>query len=122
MISDVLRVIRDARKKTLGPFSPSFDVQALLREGLEKFLPEDAHKRVSGKLRVSLTRVYDGKNVIITDFETREELLQVRHFHDYFKCQNESKISRVAFIYFRLFWLVLSYQFFLGLYHLSFEV
>ncbi|KAK6626382.1 hypothetical protein RUM43_006693 [Polyplax serrata] len=76
MISDVLRVIRDARKKTLGPFSPSFDVQGLLREGLEKFLPEDAHKRVSGKLRVSLTRVYDGKNVIITDFETREELLQ----------------------------------------------
>lgn len=77
MISDVLNVIRDARTKTLGPFSPSFDVQALLREGLEKFLPQDAHIRVSGKLRVSLTRVYDGKNVIMTDFDTREELLQV---------------------------------------------
>lgn len=79
MISDVLKVIRDARKKTLGPFSPSFDVQALLREGLEKFLPEDAHKRVSGKLRVSLTRVRDLKNHIVTDFESREELLQVRN-------------------------------------------
>lgn len=83
MISDVLRVIGDARRKTLGPFSPSFDVQALLREGLERFLPEDAHKRVSGKLRVSLTRVYDGKNVIVTDFETREELLQVRFFFNF---------------------------------------
>ena len=79
MISDVLKVIRDARKKTLGPFSPSFDVQALLREGLEKFLPEDAHKHVSGKLRVSLTRVRDLKNHIVTDFESREELLQVRN-------------------------------------------
>ncbi|KAL0273132.1 UNVERIFIED_CONTAM: hypothetical protein PYX00_005879 [Menopon gallinae] len=76
MVSDVLRVIGDARTKTLGPFSPSFDVQTLLRDGLDKFLPEDAHKRVSGKLRVSLTRVYDMKNVIVTDFSSREELLQ----------------------------------------------
>lgn len=43
---------------------------------LFQFLPDDAHLRVSGKLHISLTRVYDGKNVIISHFESREDLLQ----------------------------------------------
>ncbi|KAF2905969.1 hypothetical protein ILUMI_00200 [Ignelater luminosus] len=74
--SDVLRVAIEARSGSLGPFSPSFNIQNLLLEGLEKFLPDDAHIRVSGKLHISLTRVYDGKNVIISHFESREDLLQ----------------------------------------------
>lgn len=40
------------------------------------FLPNDAHIRVSGKLHISLTRVYDGKNVIVSQFSSREDLLQ----------------------------------------------
>ncbi|RZF33739.1 hypothetical protein LSTR_LSTR007998 [Laodelphax striatellus] len=39
-------------------------------------LPEDAHLRVSGKLHISLTRVYDGKNVIVSQFNSKEDLLQ----------------------------------------------
>ncbi|KAB0797303.1 hypothetical protein PPYR_08297 [Photinus pyralis] len=74
--SDVLRVALDARSRSLGPFSPSFKIQTLLLEGLEKYLPEDAHVRVSGKLHISLTRVYDGKNVIVSQFESKEDLLQ----------------------------------------------
>lgn len=34
--SDVLRVCTEARTRTLGPFSPSFNVQAILLEGLER--------------------------------------------------------------------------------------
>lgn len=75
--SDVLRVVREARSGSLGPFSPSFNIQNVLLEGMEKYLPEDAHKIVSGKLHISLTRVYDGKNVIVSEFPTREDLLQV---------------------------------------------
>ncbi|XP_071452365.1 1-acylglycerol-3-phosphate O-acyltransferase Pnpla3-like [Hetaerina americana] len=74
--SDVLRVVTEARSKTLGPFSPSFNVQNVLLEGLEKVLPEDAHIRVSGKLHISLTRVYDGRNVIVSQFNSKEDLLQ----------------------------------------------
>lgn len=74
--SDVLRVITEARSRTLGPFSPSFNVQAVLLEGLEKVLPEDAHIRVNGKLHISLTRVYDGKNVIVSHYTSKEDLLQ----------------------------------------------
>ncbi|XP_053995902.1 1-acylglycerol-3-phosphate O-acyltransferase Pnpla3 isoform X1 [Hylaeus anthracinus] len=74
--SNLLRVAREARQRTLGPFSPSFNVQKILLESLQKFLPNDAHIRVSGKLHISLTRVYDGKNVIVSQFSSKEDLLQ----------------------------------------------
>ncbi|XP_066254167.1 patatin-like phospholipase domain-containing protein 2 isoform X1 [Euwallacea similis] len=74
--SDILRLATEARKKSLGPFNPSFNIHSLLLQGLEKFLPDDAHLRVSGKLHISLTRVCDGKNVIVSQFDTREELIQ----------------------------------------------
>lgn len=74
--SNVLRVAREARQRTLGPFSPSFNVQEILLESLQKFLPDDAHILVNGKLHISLTRVYDGKNVIVSQFNSKEDLLQ----------------------------------------------
>ncbi|ERL93768.1 patatin-like phospholipase domain-containing protein 2 isoform X1 [Dendroctonus ponderosae] len=74
--SDILRLATEARKKSLGPFNPSFNIHRLLMEGLEKFLPADAHIRVSGKLHISLTRVCDGQNVIVTQYDTRDELIQ----------------------------------------------
>ncbi|CAG9819778.1 unnamed protein product [Phaedon cochleariae] len=77
MTSDVLRVTTEARSRSLGAFSPSFNINSLLLENLEKFLPDDAHVRCSGKLHVSLTRVHDGKNVVVSHFDSREELIQV---------------------------------------------
>lgn len=76
LTSDVLRVACEARSKSLGPFHPSFNIQNILLEGMEKVLPEDAHLRVNGKLHISLTRVYDGKNVIVSHFDSREDLMQ----------------------------------------------
>lgn len=66
MTSDVLRVATEARKRSLGAFSPSFNIHRLLLENLEKFLPDDAHIRCSGKLHISMTRVHDGKNVVVS--------------------------------------------------------
>lgn len=40
-------------------------------------LPDDAHKRVSGRLHISVTRVSDGKNVILSQFDSKEDLIQV---------------------------------------------
>ncbi|XP_029731254.1 1-acylglycerol-3-phosphate O-acyltransferase Pnpla3 isoform X9 [Aedes albopictus] len=76
MTSDFFRVVNEARSHSLGPFSPRFNIQTCLLEGLQKFLPPDAHERVNGKLHISLTRVYDGKNVIVSQFNSREDLLQ----------------------------------------------
>lgn len=67
MTSDVLRVATEARSRSLGAFSPSFNIHKLLLENLEKFLPEDAHVKCSGKLHVSMTRVHDGKNVVVSN-------------------------------------------------------
>lgn len=76
MTSNVLRLAREARQHTLGPFSPSFNVQHFLLESMQKFLPDDAHIRVNGKLHISMTRVYDGKNVIVSQFNSKEDLTQ----------------------------------------------
>lgn len=76
MTSDFFRVVNEARSHSLGPFSPSFNIQTCLLEGLQKFLPADAHERVNGRLHISLTRSYDGKNIIVSQFDSREDLLQ----------------------------------------------
>ena len=75
MTSDFFRIVNQARASAFGPFSPSFNIQECLLEGMSKHLPEDAHHRVNGKLHISLTRVYDGQNVIVSNFNSREDLL-----------------------------------------------
>lgn len=75
MTSDFFRIVNEARSHSLGPFSPSFNIQTSLLEGMSRHLPEDAHIRVNGKLHISLTRVYDGKSVIVSQFNNRNDLL-----------------------------------------------
>jgi patatin-like phospholipase domain-containing protein 2 len=72
-----MSMTRDARKHKLGPLHPAFNLQQLVRDSMTATLPADAHLRASGRLCVSLTRVSDGKNVIVSEFDTREELIQV---------------------------------------------
>uniref|UniRef100_A0A4W5PHT2 PNPLA domain-containing protein n=1 Tax=Hucho hucho TaxID=62062 RepID=A0A4W5PHT2_9TELE len=48
----------------------------MLCDSMERDLPADAHLRASGRLCVSLTRVSDGKNVLVSEFDSDEELLQ----------------------------------------------
>lgn len=74
--ADVLTVAKEARRHTLGVFHPTFSLQRTVRSLLEK-LPADAHLRASGKLCVSLTRLPDWKNVLVSQFESREDLIQV---------------------------------------------
>lgn len=76
MTSDFFRVVNEARSYSLGPFSPSFDIQTCILEGMKKSMPDDAHIRVNGKLHISLTRVYDGKSIIVSQFNSKEDLMQ----------------------------------------------
>nr|XP_018911143.1 PREDICTED: patatin-like phospholipase domain-containing protein 3 [Bemisia tabaci] len=73
---DVLKIVHEARTKALGPLSSSFHIQKLLREGLQKVLPEDAHLRVNGRLHVSLTRLNDQRNIIVNRFSSKDDLIQ----------------------------------------------
>lgn len=75
---DVLNTAKEARKHTLGVFHPTFSLLRTVRDHLLEKFPEDAHLRASGKLCVSLTRLVDGKNVLVSEFDSREELIQVK--------------------------------------------
>ena len=70
-----LDMVRKARSRTFGPFHPSFDLIGLMRKGMEKFLPPDAHLRCNGRLHLSLTTLPDRKNKIVSHFSSREELM-----------------------------------------------
>lgn len=43
-------------------------------------LPDDAHKKANGRLYISVTRMSDGKNVIINKFKSKEELIKVNRY------------------------------------------
>ncbi|XP_063164337.1 patatin-like phospholipase domain-containing protein 2 [Candoia aspera] len=74
--ADVLSLAKEARKRNLGPLHPSFNVMKIIRDGLYKNLPENSYQLLSGKLSISLTRVSDGENVLISDFNSKEEVVQ----------------------------------------------
>lgn len=44
---------------------------------MSKTVPENGHEVAAGRLGISLTRVSDGENVILSDFNSKEELIQV---------------------------------------------
>ncbi|XP_017074495.1 LOW QUALITY PROTEIN: 1-acylglycerol-3-phosphate O-acyltransferase Pnpla3 [Drosophila eugracilis] len=75
MAEDFIRVVQETRRHSLGAFSPWFNLPECLLEGMHRCLPEDAHQRVSGRLHISLTRVSDRSNVVMSDFSSRQELL-----------------------------------------------
>lgn len=75
---DVIQVAKEARKRNLGPLHPSFNLVKVLKSGLDRDLPSDAHLLASGRLCVSLTRVSDGENVLVSEFNSKEELIQVK--------------------------------------------
>ena len=75
--SEILNVAMRARARALGPFHPSFDINRILYDLLMRTLPDDAHIRANGRFYISVTRVSDGKNVIINKFKSKEELIKV---------------------------------------------
>ncbi|XP_046440366.1 patatin-like phospholipase domain-containing protein 2 isoform X2 [Daphnia pulex] len=73
----ILKIAELARSRLFGPFRPFAPyMNDLIRQGLEEYLPSDAHVRVNGKIHISVTRVYDGGNIILKNFDSRDELIQ----------------------------------------------
>lgn len=71
----VMNTAHKVHHNFLGPISPSFDPSASIRKTFTKYLPENAYKVASGKLHVSLTRVSDWKNEIVSEFASNKELV-----------------------------------------------
>uniref|UniRef100_A0A3P8SUC1 triacylglycerol lipase n=1 Tax=Amphiprion percula TaxID=161767 RepID=A0A3P8SUC1_AMPPE len=74
--SDLMFMAKEARKHRLGPLHPAYNLMQIVQDSLLASLPEDAHVRASGRLCVSLTRVPDGKNLIVSEFSSRNDLIE----------------------------------------------
>ena len=62
---------------TFGTLHPDFNMPVIVRTLLEKNLPHDAHRRCCNKVGISLTVLPSMTNWIVSDFNTRAELIQV---------------------------------------------
>ncbi|XP_007937643.1 omega-hydroxyceramide transacylase [Orycteropus afer afer] len=68
--------VAEVRKFFLGPLSPSCKMVQMMRQFLYRVLPEDSYKVATGKLHVSLTRLTDGENVVVSEYTSKEELIE----------------------------------------------
>ncbi|XP_006524648.1 omega-hydroxyceramide transacylase isoform X2 [Mus musculus] len=68
--------LAEVKKFFLGPLSPSCKMVQMMRQFLYDVLPEDSYKFATGKLHVSLTRVTDGENVVVSEYRSKEELIE----------------------------------------------
>ncbi|NXQ97106.1 PLPL1 protein, partial [Sagittarius serpentarius] len=59
-----------------SPISQKIKLLKILKDVLNKYLPPNAHQLVSGKLHVILTRVHDWRSVVVSEFASREDLIQ----------------------------------------------
>ncbi|XP_051979249.1 patatin-like phospholipase domain-containing protein 2 [Xyrauchen texanus] len=74
--ANVIAVAKEAQKRFLGPMHPSFNLIKIVRTTMRRTMPHDAHSRATGRLGISLTRVTDGENVLVSHFSSNEELVQ----------------------------------------------
>ncbi|GLD58783.1 patatin-like phospholipase domain-containing protein 2 [Lates japonicus] len=74
--ASIIDVAKEARKRFLGPMHPSFNLVKIVRHMLRRTLPADCHHQANGRLGISLTRVTDGENVLVTHYNNKEEVVQ----------------------------------------------
>ncbi|XP_022643638.1 patatin-like phospholipase domain-containing protein 2 [Varroa jacobsoni] len=75
-VTSILRMATQSRRRALGPFHPSFNINDILFEDLGKMLPDDAHIRSTDRLHISVTKMSTMENRIITQFKTRQDLIR----------------------------------------------
>ncbi|XP_077932845.1 patatin-like phospholipase domain-containing protein 5 isoform X3 [Halichoerus grypus] len=75
--SRLLGMVKQVEQLSLGIFHPAFAPIEHIRQQLQDSLPSNIHILASQKLGISLTRWPDGHNIIVTNFTTRDEVIQV---------------------------------------------
>jgi len=78
---EILLFTKQVMDFTLGPFNPSTNVFHWLKCILHKYLPSDAHCLASGRLGVGLTRLTDGKHLIMSEFQSKEDVIQASFYY-----------------------------------------
>lgn len=73
----MMEMAKQARKRSLGALHPAFNLMKLVHHFMDRELPDDAHLLANNRLFVSLTRVSDGQNLLVSQFDSKEDLMQV---------------------------------------------
>lgn len=73
----LMDLVRKARRRNIGSLHPFFNINKCVRDGLQETLPDNVHQIISGKVYISLTRVSDGENVLVSDFHSKDEVVDV---------------------------------------------
>ncbi|XP_068015553.1 omega-hydroxyceramide transacylase-like isoform X2 [Melanerpes formicivorus] len=73
---ELKQIFQDIVSRSYLPFIVGGKAMRLLQECLNKHLPPNAHQLVSGKLHIILTRLRDWRCVLVSDFASREDLIQ----------------------------------------------
>lgn len=76
-LKEIIELTEDIRKRPLGVFDRSNQIVDVLPQVLDRMFPDDAHKRVNGRLYVCMTRLKDMKCIIVNEFESKKELIDV---------------------------------------------
>ncbi|KAM9855235.1 patatin-like phospholipase domain-containing protein 4 [Aulostomus maculatus] len=76
MRDEMLHFAKQMKDLTLGPLNPSINVFHWLEHILRKYLPSDAHQLATGRLAVAMTRLSDGKQIVKSEYQSKEEVLQ----------------------------------------------
>lgn len=80
--SRILDMVKQVDQLSLGIFHPAFAPIEYIKQQLQADLPADIHILASQQLGISLTRWPDGHNIIVTDFASRDEVIQVSRWWD----------------------------------------
>ncbi|NXY73705.1 PLPL1 protein, partial [Glareola pratincola] len=66
----------DTLKNSYWMCLPGGKILKVVKDVLNKHLPTNAHQLVSGKLHVIVTRLHDWRSVTVSEFASREDLIQ----------------------------------------------
>ncbi|KAM9350976.1 patatin-like phospholipase domain-containing protein 2 [Symphorus nematophorus] len=73
---EMLHFAEQMKAFTLGPLNPSINVFHWLELILHKYLPSNAHQLANGRLAVATTRLPDSKLIILSEFQSKEDVVQ----------------------------------------------
>jgi len=73
--SHIQDLAKEIRLQPLGALTPGYSFTKTLRNIIEDVLPQNAHLKANGKLHVSLTNITTRKNELMSDFRSKDELV-----------------------------------------------
>ncbi|XP_055045087.2 patatin-like phospholipase domain-containing protein 2 [Misgurnus anguillicaudatus] len=76
MRDNLLEFVRFTKQLPLGLLNPTADVYRWLEVTLQRSLPDNAHSLASGRLHISMTRIPDGINVLVSEFHSNNDLIK----------------------------------------------